>query len=164
ARQVASHVPGAPGGIDSVTIADLLDGHTVWVAVRSSNPCGRWSALSNVLAVTPPAFPPAAVSDLQAPSSTDSTVVLLWTASGEDGTQGRVQFNQVRATTGTLDSAGFAAATLGADVPSSGGAGLEEGCVLRGLRLRAHLQIGVRAVDAAGNVSGISNVIRVTLG
>ena len=164
AIRVLTGAPRPPGTIDSLAFGALREGGQYWVAMRNSDFCGRWSPLSNVLAITLPAVPPAAVHDLAVEATTDSTVSLVWTATGDDGLQGRPGLYRIRASEGVLDSAGFAAATLGGNAAAEVEPGYYEHFTLGGLPRDTTLSIALRAVDPSGFASGISNVVQVRLG
>jgi hypothetical protein len=108
--------------------------------------------------------PPAAIADLRVVESVGSSVALAWTATGDDGTQGRPRTYLMRASEQPIDQASFDLAEVAADVAAVSDAGRAESSTLTGV-LRGHRYwIAVEAVDEGGNRSGISNVIAVRIG
>jgi hypothetical protein len=88
--------PADPHVAQSMTVTGLTAGATYGVAIRAVDDAGNVAALSNSLlltagaAVPPPAddVPPGTIDDLAASAVTESTAVLSWTPTGDDGDQG----------------------------------------------------------------------------
>jgi hypothetical protein len=104
------------------------------------------------------------VADLRPVAGSDSSVTLSWTATGDDGRLGRPAFYRLRWSDAPLDSAAFETAPSGIDVPARAAAGQLEQVVVRGLDRGRRYWIAMRAVDAAGNVSALSNEVAPVIG
>src|SRR5262249_30547247 len=74
-----------PSGMRETLFVVAPTSGLVYYALRSTDAAGHWSALSNIVTVHPPSQPPDPVSDLRAEAVTESTVALLWFATGADG-------------------------------------------------------------------------------
>ncbi len=159
-----SLVPAAPGEPESLAVTSLPEGVRSWIAIRSRDRAGNWSGLSNVIEVETASESPGAVADLRLVSSTDTSLVIAWTATGDDGRSGRPLLYHVRLAEAPLDSAGFEAAPIGYTFEAAVDAGREERATLAGLERGHTYWIAVRAVDRAGNASALSNVIAPTVG
>ena len=159
-----SIVPAAPGDPESLRVAGLGESAEHWFAVRSRDAVGNWSAWSNVYAFDAPTADPAPVADLRVVAGTDSSLTLAWTASGDDGQVGRPARYLVRLASAPMDSAGFANAAVALVVPASRDAGGTETVTVGALARGERWWIGLRAVDAAGNASPLSNQIAPTVG
>lgn len=156
--------PAAPGSAESLHVAGLDESARHWFAVRSRDAVGNWSAWSNAYPFDAPTSDPAPIGDLRVTAATDSSLTLAWTASGDDGRVGRPARYLVRLATAPMDSAGFAHATKALDVPAAHDAGGTETFTVGALARGERWWIGLRAVDAAGNASPLSNQIAPTVG
>ena len=159
-----SLLPGAPGAPESLFVAGLPEGRRLWFALRSRDAEGNWSAVSNAAEVETATRIPAAVEDLRVAGGTDSSLTLAWTASGDDGRFGRPALYRIRLAEAPLDSAAFATATLGLDAPATADAGGAERATIDRLPRGKKFWIGLRAVDAAGNLSALSNSVASAVG
>ena len=156
--------PSAPGSAEQMTISTLTENADNWIALRGQDSDGNWGAISNVIDVRTQNDAPAAVADLSVQAVSDSTLTLDWTASGDDGRIGRPSYYRVRYSETPLDSAGFAAAKLGEDVPATATGGQREQHLLRGMPHGRRVWVAMRAVDAANNVSALSNQVAIFIG
>ena len=87
------------------------------------------------------------------------SVTLRWTAPGDDGMVGRAKAYVLRYSTAPITDANFANATPVAAVPAPMPAGSLEAFQVTGLVLSTGYYFALKAVDAAGNWSGLSNVL-----
>ncbi len=84
ATPLVSGTPRNPGARETLVVRNLAVGRTYWLAIRSADRAGNWSAMSNVLQwpaaldASPPPTPTNAVADLD-PSGTE--VQLTWNPS-----------------------------------------------------------------------------------
>lgn len=83
---------------------------------------------------------------------------LTWTAPGDDGMCGRAERYDVRYSSLPLTEANWSPATAIANTITPQAEGATEQFTLTGLGTGTHY-IGVRAVDNAGNVGALSNVV-----
>lgn len=107
--------------------------------------------------------PPAPITDLTvvAPSNITPGAVanLRWTATGEAGTEGRATAYDLRySTDGPIESeAAFDAATRVNGVPAPQEAGTTETFAVQGLPFEQEVYFSIKAIDALGSASGLSN-------
>lgn len=156
--------PGTPGEPQRLAASGLPENAALWFAVRSFDLAGNASPVSNAAGATTGAAAPGAVHDLRVVSSTDSTITLRWTATGDDGASGRPARYRVRGARTPLDPANFAVAPLAMDVPAGGDAGTSETAVLAGLRVGHRYWVALVAEDASGQASPLSNVVSTMTG
>ena len=116
---------------------------------------GRRSRLAAALALGLALAPGVA----RAQAGADS-VVLAWTAPGDDGSVGTAQAYEMRRSTSLINEANWSGATLVAGLPAPQPAGRRESMVVRGLTQGTTYYFAIKTVDDAGNWSQISNVIR----
>jgi fibronectin type III domain protein len=98
----------------------------------------------------------------RAQTSADSSVVLLWTAPGDDGTVGRASTYDIRYRTTTIsgtDTTGWwNAATQAVGEPVPGTSGATDSMRVRGLTPLTTFYFLIRAADEVPNWSGFSNL------
>jgi subtilisin family serine protease len=155
---VPTRPPGAANTSDTVTVTGLPEGSTWWFAMRVFDRVGNASAVSNSDSASLPGLPPAAISDLRVLSVAESTVVLAWTATGDDGNVGRPLGYRIAASPAPLDSAGFDAAPVQIRRPAFTDAGGGETLSVNGLTPGRRWRFAVRAVDRTQTLSAMSNV------
>ncbi len=133
------------------------DGSHPWPTARANFArTGSRTYAPPVVSVTP-----GRVADLRVTARTDSSVSLAWTATGDDGAVGRPDRYAVRAATSPLDEAGFTQAPFGWVKAATTDAGGTETLVFPGFAPATRYWFAVKAVDRAGNVSPLSNVVEV---
>ncbi|MBI1796752.1 MAG: S8 family serine peptidase [Candidatus Eisenbacteria bacterium] len=152
-------VPAVAGARESLTVAGLGEGTAWYFAIRSRDAAGNASPISNVVHAATTSLRPGPVVDLRVRTSTDSSVTLAWTATGDDGYVGRPRVYAVRADTKPIDDAGYTTAPLERVVSATVDAGGNESLLFLGLAAATRYWFALKAVDAAGNVSLLSNVI-----
>ncbi|HEX7077291.1 MAG TPA: fibronectin type III domain-containing protein [Candidatus Eisenbacteria bacterium] len=103
-----------------------------------------------------------------AQTSADSSVVLLWTAPGDDGNIGRATSYDIRYRTvnisGTDTTSWWNAATQVTGEPAPGASGATDSMRVRGLIPLTTYYFMIRAADEVPNWSGYSNVATKTTG
>jgi hypothetical protein len=119
---------------------------------------GNASAVSNSDSASLPGLAPAAIADLRVLSVAESTVVLAWTATGDDGNVGRPVGYRIAASPAPLDSAGFDAAPVQIQRPAFTDAGGGETLSVHSLTPGRRWRFAVRAVDRTQTLGAMSNV------
>lgn len=103
--------------------------------------------------------PPGAVADLSAATGTPGgRAALSWTASGGDGYVGEPSHYLLRRSMDPGQDWSAFGSLAGSSVPAGGPAGITESAELGGLYGGVTYYFALKAVDAAGNVSALSNV------
>lgn len=156
---VPSSAPQAAGKTETLVIPGLDHSAIYYVAVRTSDDRGNRSALSNVLqADTTDDTAPGAIADLAALTGpAPGTVVLSWTATGDDGNQGTAKSYELRRSKAAVNAASWAAATPVTGVTLPKAAGTRETFTVTGLDGETTFHFALRAVDDGGNAGSISN-------
>ena len=101
--------------------------------------------------------PPAAVSDLRTAEADGQRIDLVWTASGDDGSQGAARRYDVRRSSAPIDEAGFALARTVPGAPRPAQAGATERMTVSGLDFDTEYHFAVKVIDELGNSSPVSN-------
>lgn len=105
---------------------------------------------------------PAVVGDLHADRVGVNSVMLRWTAPGDDGTNGRSARYDLRLSTGNLDVTTYALATVVTPVPVPASSGAPESLFVAGLEENRVYSFGLRTADEVPNWSPLSNIAVVT--
>lgn len=122
------------------------------------------SALSNVAVVTTgeDTIPPAPIADLRLVSAGSRTAALQWTATGNDGVYGIASAYDVRFSQTAINESNWHQASPAANPPAPAPAGTTESFTVEGLAAESSYYAAVKARDAVGNESALSNVIQFT--
>lgn len=115
---------------------------------------GAYSAGSLVGDTTPPG----AIPNLAAGQPTGNSLLLTWTAPGDDGSSGAASAYDIRWSASPIDASNFASATAFATVPDPLGSGQAQSYVALGLQPSTQYWFAIKARDEMSNWSVISNV------
>jgi chitodextrinase len=151
--------PGPPGTQEAYVLTGLEPGTAYGIAVRAYDEVPNEGPLSNPLLVTtqeppppPDTEPPGGIDDLHAADSTQTAVLLVWTAPGDDGDTGQAtryelayQENDPILTEEDWD----AATRLTSGLPDPAPAGTLQEFWLPGLQPGHAYGVALRAVDEA---------------
>lgn len=102
--------------------------------------------------------PPAAVTDLAASNVQATTLLLGWTAPGNDGTVGLASAYDLRRSTSPITTANFASATPLSPQPTPLIAGSPQTYVVTGLTGGTTYYFAIKTRDGMGNWSALSNI------
>ena len=150
--------PVAAGGDQIMDVTGLDSGTRWYFAVRATDDRGNVGPVSNtVLVPTPDITSPGGVDDLAAePGPFGRTLALSWTATGDDGDEGRVARVEVRYAPTPWPGWDAAAVSPQNVVPVMGGQ--EQSFVLQFLSDELEYGVAIRSYDEADNAGTISNV------
>jgi subtilisin family serine protease len=102
--------------------------------------------------------PPFAVTDLVVTGAIPGGLQLSWTAPADPG-NGKASSYQIRYATAPITEANFSMATPVSNTPPAAAAGTQQTFNVIGLQSSTTFYIALKAVDAFGNISGISNIV-----
>ncbi len=166
----ATHLTGAPapaaaGSTQSMNLTGLSPSTTYWCAIKTADEAGNWSAISNIVTFTTPSasdtIRPAALA-LAPGTTTQTSVALTWTATGDDSLTGTANHYEVRWSKNPITPANFASATqVTSGVPAPAAPGTSQGCTVTGLDRSTDTYFAARLYDEANNPSALSNVVQV---
>jgi len=127
-----------------------------------SNEAAKSAKLSQISAVITYTLPdttaPDAVTDLAAGSATATTIVLSWTAPGDDGSTGTATTYDIRYSTATITDGNWSSATTITGEPTPSVAGSSESHTVTGLSEETTYYFAIKTSDEVPNEAGISNV------
>jgi hypothetical protein len=158
--------PSVAGTAESMTISNLDANTLYYFAIKTSDEDSNESALSNVpslsTTVSSDSTAPDAVSDLALSSPSNSSIVVSWTAPGDDGSTGTATTYDLRYSTSVISSGNFSGATEVTGEPSSSVAGSSESMIVTGLSATTLYYFAIKTSDEVPNTSSISNVESLT--
>jgi hypothetical protein len=153
-------IPLGPGERETRTVTGLVSGVEYFFALRSVDAAGNLSAVSN--SPSAPAagdtVAPAALSDLTAsPGGLPGSIVLAWTATGDNADAGCAASYEVRHSLSPITAQNFSAATEVAQSWQPLPSGRRESHLLKGLPPGVLHYFRVKVRDEVPNESPLSN-------
>ena len=163
ATPVTVGAPQAPGTHETATISGLPAESLVYVALETIDAAGNISPLSNVASARTRDEAPAAISDLTVIGGSgravqQATMILQWTAPGDDASVGTATSYDIRYATSAITAANFSSATPSAPGLTPSPAGTQQQYTVTGLAVGIRYWFAIRTADERGNVSAISVV------
>jgi len=162
-RWTGAPAPAAPGTHQSTVVTGLAPSTTYYFAMKTGDEVPNWSGMSNVIqkitAAAPDTVRPAALADVQITGSTETTLALRWTATGDDSLTGTATSYDVRYSTSPITTANWASATQATGEPAPVAAGGTQTYTLTGLTRQTTYYLAIKVIDDAGNASALSNPI-----
>jgi N-acetylneuraminic acid mutarotase len=153
--------PLPPMTSETRLILFLNPGDTLYFAVRVYDEAGNASEISNVddaYVTQPDVTPPETIDDLAAATGvTTGSVILTWTAPGDDGATGTADAYDVRFAVSLIDGTNFQQAVQYSHSLTPKTAGSTETMVVVGLVPNQTYYFAVRSSDDSSNLSGVSN-------
>jgi hypothetical protein len=107
-------------------------------------------------------IPPEAVIDLAPRTSTGHSVMLVWTAPGDDAAIGAASRYDIRYSTTVIGTATWDTASCAANEPPPSAAGSRDTCIVTGLAPNTSYYFALKSADDRLNWSFLSNVVRGT--
>lgn len=155
--------PSAAGAHDSCRVEGLTTGQNYYFALRTADERPNWSPLSNVVSAAPvDGIPPAPIDDLRAVEVGPTSVLLTWTAPGDDDHQGRAAEYDLRTAAEPITHEIWPTALRVMGVPDPDSAGGTESFRVEGLTQGQLVYLAIRTADLSDNWSALSNVIAAT--
>jgi len=156
--------PQPAGSLESYDISGLLPGTVYYFAVKTADEVPQWSALSNLVSVQTLAVFEGSleITDLSAPSSGLTSVALAWTAPG-DGADAASEYD-LRFANYAITEANWSTANRVRSLGAPASTGSSERFTVYGLTPNIKYYFALKAADAAGTWSDMSNVTTRTTG
>jgi len=164
----ATQVTGEPtplvaGTSQTKTVSGLSSNTLYYFAMKTSDEAPNASGLSNTpslaTAIPPDVTAPAAISDLVASGATVNSMVLTWTATGDDGLVGTASTYDLRYSTSSIvTNAQYLSATQVTGEPTPAVSGTPQTMTITGLSEGTTYFFAIKAIDEALHSSTISNI------
>ncbi|UCG61150.1 MAG: fibronectin type III domain-containing protein [Candidatus Zixiibacteriota bacterium] len=153
--------PQIAGSSESFTISGLDPSTTYYFAVKTADEVPNWSAISNVVSVSTSVEEdsPANVADLHVVERYRYSILLGWTAPGDDGNSGTASVYDLRYWTSTITEDNWDSAVQVDNEPTPHIAGTAETCTVTGLAESSIYFFAIKTADEVPNWSGLSNVV-----
>ncbi len=154
--------PAQAGKTQKMTVPGLEPNTKYYFSVVTIDASENLSPLSNVVsAYTADTAAPESITTLSVENVESSSVLLNWTSPGDDETHDTPDRYDIRYARKPLNVDSWSQANIAEEsiVPSA--KGKQEDFLLSGLKANSTYYIGMKAVDASGNASEISNIVQV---
>ncbi|MBU1043279.1 MAG: fibronectin type III domain-containing protein [Candidatus Omnitrophica bacterium] len=112
--------------------------------------------------IVPDTTAPSIVSNLSISGSTENTVTLAWSATGDDAASGTATSYDIRYSTALITLANWASATQATGEPTPAIAGTSQTMTISSLSRETTYYFAIKVSDEGANQSGLSNVINTT--
>lgn len=163
ATSVATTAPKASGQLEELLVSGLSDGTTYYFAITASDEVpltSMRSATEIVLTDTGDLIAPETVNNLSVAGETSTSIIVWWTARGDDGTWGVATSYDLRWSTEPIhDLPTFLAANMVVGMPTPSPLDEIEMVTIDGLAPSTVYYTALRIGDEVPNFSGISNVV-----
>ena len=164
-QAVGEPSPHIAGSTEIFTVNGLTANTTYYIAIKTADEVPNWSAISNIIiATTQPGIAdinsPDNINNLNFTEITSNSVLLTWTAPGDDGSSGTASQYDVRYSTSLINESNWGTALQVSNEPSPSIAGSTENYTLSGLLPNTNYYIAIKTADEVPNWSIISNVLQ----
>ncbi|MEK7584760.1 MAG: hypothetical protein AAB490_05955, partial [Patescibacteria group bacterium] len=153
--------PSIAGSAESLTVAGLSQSTTYYFAMKTSDEVPNESGLSNVpslaTATGADVTAPAAITNLSLSSASGKSILLTWTAPGDDGNVGTATTYDIRYSTSVITAGNWASATQVTGEPTPLVAGTVQTMRVSGLDWNTTYYFAMQTSDEVPNTSTISN-------
>jgi hypothetical protein len=133
-----------------------------FLAVSNAYAANAMTADTYSFTIVPDTTAPTAVSNLSITDSTENTVTLGWTATGDDGASGTASAYDVRYSTSVINAANWASATQATGEPVPSASGNSQSMTISGLSRETTYYFAIKVSDEVANESSLSNVANTT--
>ena len=156
-------VPTAAGTSQTKTVSGLSANTLYYFAMKTQDEVPNVSDVSNIpslsTAAMPDIIPPVDISDLALSGATTSSIVLTWTAPGDDVDVGTAALYDIRYSTSPIVTpADFTGAALVSGEPVPTAAGTSQTKTVSGLSANTLYYFAMKTQDEVPNVSDVSNI------
>jgi hypothetical protein len=152
--------PSTPGTTDTMQITGLTASTTYFIAIKSSDEVPNASALSNVVSATtttPDVTAPGQITTLATGAVTADSIVVSWTAVGDDGALGTASAYDFRySTTAITNDTDFGSA-IPVVIPAPLATGSPESFTVTGLLPATTYFFAIKAIDEVPNTGLLSS-------
>ncbi|MBU1947580.1 MAG: hypothetical protein KJ927_02595, partial [Candidatus Eisenbacteria bacterium] len=154
-----SLAPAKSGEIQHVEISGF-DWGKWYFALKTADEVPNWSDLSNIVSASiGDTTAPGVISDLSVFSFDETGITLTWSASGDDGYNGRANEYDLRHASAAISEETWAMASRIQGLPAPDSSGIEEMFVITGLETGQQYFFAIKTRDERANESELSNIV-----
>lgn len=157
--------PLPAGSTQTYTLTGLNPNTGYYLAMASVDEVRNWSGISNIAygftRDDADTIAPSPITNLHPETMKSSSVLIKWTAPGDDGPNGQVDHYGIRYAQQPITDESWLSATLVEDAPNPQIVGSLESFTIEGLLPSTSYYIAIRSADTSGNWSALSNVTEV---
>ncbi|MBU0456502.1 MAG: chitobiase/beta-hexosaminidase C-terminal domain-containing protein, partial [Gammaproteobacteria bacterium] len=147
------------GNVVSYQLQNLNNSTRYYIALKAYNLAGNESGYSNEVNATPiDIVAPSAIGNLSATRLDSTSVLLSWTASGDNGSEGVASSYDIRYSTSTITEQGWNNAAQVENEPAPKTAGTADVATVTSLSPGHIYWFAIRVYDEAQNISSVSNL------
>ncbi len=153
--------PQAAGSSESFDVTGLDPGTAYYFAIKTADEVSNWSPISNVISKSTESEQdaPANIADLSMADRTQTSILLGWTAPGDDGATGTASTYDLRYWNTTITEINWDSAVHVTNEPTPSVAGTPETCTVSDLNENTNYFFAIKTADEIPNWSGLSNVV-----
>ncbi|WP_455393163.1 fibronectin type III domain-containing protein [[Eubacterium] cellulosolvens] len=159
-------LPNSTGTIEHFQVTGLPPNTKYYFAIKVADETPRWSGLSNIASNTTltsmDTTPPGQITDLTTSQPSSISVVLTWTAPGDNGNSGTVSGYDIRYSIEPITDALWGISSRCNNYPTPKSAGQEQVYTVTGLISSTKYYFAVKAFDERPNYGLLSNIANAT--
>jgi hypothetical protein len=159
-------MPNSSGTIEYYQVTGLNPNTKYYFALKVADETPRWSSISNIATnTTLPSLDeliPGKITDLTASQPTSTSVVLSWSAPGDDGNSGTVSGYNIRYNMEPITESLWDISTQCPDYPTPESPGTQQFYTVTGLLSSKKYYFAVKAFDERPNFAPLSNIANAT--
>lgn len=164
---IDNNITPAEAGLTEAFIVENLESSTEYfIAIKTFDDNNNSNLMSNVINFTTEEIadvtPPAQITDLTATPS-ETSVILSWTAPGDDGNEGIASLYDIRIHTENITDENWESTTQLTNIPAPLEAGTEQSIELADLEGNVDYYFAIKTSDESQNISDMSNVVHAIL-
>jgi ferredoxin len=154
--------PAAPGTAEELIITDLPLQEEFYFGIRAFDEVHNYATISNVVQaqIIGDIVAPDAIDDLTVASLSMNSMLISWTAVGDDGNTGMATAYEVKVHTEAITAANWDAIVAYPQQLQPLAPGETESLLIEGLDAVTLYYAAVKAIDDAANASALSNVVQ----
>jgi ferredoxin len=151
--------PSPSGTMETMQLSDFEPGVEIYFAIKVMDESGNESTLSNIAhaQILLDTTPPATISDLSV-ELIDTTILLQWTAVGDDGTEGVAYFYDIRYLNQEITEQNWNSGTQIDFLETPNPSGFQESLLIENLSPGETYYFAIKVFDDNNNVSDLSNI------
>lgn len=151
--------PSPAGSLERMTATGLPPATTQCFGLKTSDDAQNTSPVSSSPCVNLPALPPSVIADLSIAQTGSTFLTLAWSAPFGMGTSGTATRYELRVSGSRITFDNWDQATVVPSLPAPAAPGVRQSHTLNGLLGQTRYFFGIKAINAAGQTSALSNVV-----